>query len=465
MRANTPTELDPALVGGSFERPTRNIPECKDLGHLPGSTSLLQDMKSTIWLLNDVERARSYLAKHGDVHRISLAGIHAVQLIGPDATQAICTNKDQTFSAPLGWLAGVEGILLDGLPLRDFESHRVARRVMAGAFQNKEMRGYSDLLNPLIRDSIGEWPFCKAVNAKAKIRNVMADTSVKVFMGIEEKAQLRRVKKAVKTIWATAAIPIKTTFPGSPFARAIKAREQLEKEFTALIPQRRGTDKPDLFSRLCNTPPAEDGVFTDNELIHQFIVLMIASFDTTTSALTSMVYLLAKHPEWQERLREEALSLGKPEVNFDDLEYMPETEKVIKETMRLYSPSLTLLRRTLREWSFQGHRIPANSLLSVATAYNHRDKRYWSNPDSFDPERFSPDRAEDKSHPYLYAPFGGGAHVCIGQVFANMEIKSFIHPFLLNCRWRLAKDYNAKYVFRPMGSVSGKVPLILTPLS
>ncbi|HEY1954726.1 MAG TPA: cytochrome P450 [Polyangiaceae bacterium] len=79
--------------------------------------------------------------------------------------------------------------------------------------------------------------------------------------------------------------------------------------------------------------------------------------------------------------------------------------------------------------------------------------------------RFSPERAEDKQHPGIYNPFGAGAHACVGMQLANVEMKLFWHRMLTSCRFRLARDYEARHTFSPLGTVSGDVRLGLSRLA
>jgi cytochrome P450 len=94
-----------------------------------------------------------------------------------------------------------------------------------------------------------------------------------------------------------------------------------------------------------------------------------------------------------------------------------------------------------------------------------RHPKWWKEPTKFDPERFAPERAEDKQHPGIYNPFGGGAHACVGMQLANFEAKAFWHKLLHACRFSLEKDYEARHTYNPLGCVSGSVSLRLEPLT
>ena len=78
-----------------------------------------------------------------------------------------------------------------------------------------------------------------------------------------------------------------------------------------------------------------------------------------------------------------------------------------------------------------GLRVPAHTMVYTVPRFTHYMEEYWTDPYAFDPDRFAPERAEHKQHPFLYHPFGGGAHKCIGMHFSQMEYKCFLFQFLL----------------------------------
>lgn len=88
----------------------------------------------------------------------------------------------------------------------------------------------------------------------------------------------------------------------------------------------------------------------------------------------------------------------------------------------------------------------------------------WTEPRRFDPERFSPERREDKSHRCAWTPFGGGAHLCIGQLFGQLEIKAVMHQLLLNYRWSVPDDYTLPYQLVPIAKARDGAPVQLQRL-
>jgi cytochrome P450 len=189
---------------------------------------------------------------------------------------------------------------------------------------------------------------------------------------------------------------------------------------------------------------------------------MFGAFDTTSAAMASMAYLLAKHGDWQERLRVEAR--GVEELDVGNMKSLKELEWAWKETLRLMPVTGILPRRALREVTLGGHTLRPGTAVGVIVGPMGRHPKWWTDPMRFDPERFSPDRAEDKKHPGVYNPFGAGAHACVGMQLANLEMKVFWHKMLRACRFSLSKDYEARHTYTPMGCVSGSVGLKLERL-
>ena len=114
----------------------------------------------------------------------------------------------------------------------------------------------------------------------------------------------------------------------------------------------------------------------------------MAAHDTLTSSLTSFVAVLAAHPEWQTRLREEIAGLGvaaAEPATFDHLEGMPLTDMAFKEAMRLKPPVPSIPRRAVRDFSFMGYAIPAGTAVGVNPLFTHHMPEIWPDPGTFDP--------------------------------------------------------------------------------
>lgn len=96
----------------------------------------------------------------------------------------------------------------------------------------------------------------------------------------------------------------------------------------------------------------------------------------------------------------------------------------------MYPPLPTIPRRAIRDCEYKGYKIPKNAAVGIHPMHTHYMEEYWTNPYLFDPQRWSPERAEYKKHFYQWVPFGGGHHKCLGLNFAEIQTKVFLFHFL-----------------------------------
>jgi len=176
------------------------------------------------------------------------------------------------------------------------------------------------------------------------------------------------------------------------------------------------------------TRAAERGETPLSELqLHdQLVTLFLAGHETTAVALAWTFYYLTEHPEWADRLYEEiATVVGDGTPTVADLAQLPHTQRVIDEALRLRPPIYGIGRRARIEDEVGGYRIPAEAPVIVSPFVMHHHPDYWDHPEQFDPDRFTPEQANNRP-PYRYLPFGGGPHRCIGRHLARMELLAVV---------------------------------------
>jgi len=190
------------------------------------------------------------------------------------------------------------------------------------------------------------------------------------------------------------------------------------------------SERGDLLSMLLNAEYEDGSKMSEKQLLDELVTLFIAGHETTSNALTWTFYLIAKHPEIQEKLHAELDQvLDDSSPSFGDLDALTYTEMVIKESMRILPPVWTLnCRQANEEMVLGNYHIPKDKVFFIAPAANHFNPKYFKDPERFDPERFSAEN-EKKLPRYAYIPFGGGPRVCIGNSFAMMEAKLILATF------------------------------------
>ncbi|XP_037523303.1 cytochrome P450 3A4 [Rhipicephalus sanguineus] len=164
---------------------------------------------------------------------------------------------------------------------------------------------------------------------------------------------------------------------------------------------------------------------TNEEILSNGLVFFIAGFETTGTAMSFMAYLLAKHPDIQDRLREEILAVLERDgaFTYDNVFGIKYLDQVISESLRYYSPVVGFTtRRCSRDYTHNGTTIPAGTSVLIPGYHMSHDPTFWEEPEKFDPDRFSNGK-KGQVDPMVYQPFGQGPRNCIGMRFAQLEMK------------------------------------------
>ncbi|MDP9142866.1 MAG: cytochrome P450 [Pseudomonadota bacterium] len=402
--------------------------------------------------------------RHGEVSWGKAFGIRVITLLGPDANQFVLQNRGDLFASS-AWEYFLAKFFHRGLMLLDFEEHRVHRRIMQGAFTRDALLGYLGVLTPNITTGLDAWQPGNDFRIFNHLKSLTLDLASAVFIGHKPGADAERINKAfLATVQAATGI-IRFPLPGTRWHAGVTGRAVLEDFFRRELPAKRESSGDDLFSRLCRAKTEDGAEFSDDDIVNHMIFVLMAAHDTSTITLSNMVYWLAKHPEWQDRLRDESRALATATPDFEQLAKLETMGWVMKEALRLCAPVPGIPRRAVRDCEYKGFRIPEGSFVNISPWFTHTSPHIWNHPERFDPERFSEGRAEDRAHPFKWVPFGGGAHKCIGLHFGEMEVKAILHQMLLRFRWSVPENYVIKQDFTSLPIPKDRLPVTLEKLA
>jgi len=386
---------------------------------------------------------RRHWEHYGPVAPSYMLGKNTVMLLGPDACGEALQNRDKAFANEPAWSQLVGPFFHRGLMLIDFDDHRDHRRIMQEAFTRPRLDGYTRRLHPAIEQGMAGWAAGREFQAHWRLKELTLDIAADLFMGgarDTSKAEMDRVNRAFITCVQAAAGIVRADVPLTRWGRAYRARKVLEDFLRGYLPAKRAEVTDDIFSVLCHIETEDGARFSDDDVINHMIFLMMAAHDTSTITTSAILQYLGQHPEWQERCRAEALALG-PAPERAELESLVSIDLVMREALRLRAPVPVLVRYTVKDTAVQGVRIPAGTLCSLGIQFTHLMEDYWTDPTVFDPERFGPERREDRSHRFAWEPFGGGVHKCIGMLFAGLEVKAIMHRLLRGYHWSVDPGY------------------------
>lgn len=409
---------------------------------VPGNAGLPVLGHSLEMLRLGLDYAMRRYEQYGPVSWVRAFGVNVVSASGPDATQVVLANKDKAYSQK-GWEYFIGPFFNRGLMLLDFDEHIYHRRLMQLAFTADRLSGYMVQVGDVVRNSVSEWSAKDGFLVYPALKQLTLDVATKIFMATTLGGEATKLTKAfVDTVRAGTAL---IRLPIGRWGAGLAGRKVLEDYFRRSLPAKRASDSDDLFAALCHARTDDGEMFTDEDVVNHMIFLMMAAHDTSTIATSSLVYYLGKNPEWQDQVRKESLALGDEPLTVSTLDRLPTLDLVLKESMRLVAPVPWMVRKTVKDTELLGHHLPEGTFVTTLAWLNHLLPEYWTDPLRFDPERFSEDRREDKSHRFAYMPFGGGVHKCIGMHFGTQEVKTIAHELVRRFEWTVPADYDVRW--------------------
>lgn len=432
----------------------------KELKHIPGERGNLITGNFLSFIKSATGLWTSLKDKYGDVFYYRILHRNHIALGGIDTNKKILVEEAKNTENKEAWETSLSDLFPNSLMLMDGAEHKYHRGIMLDAFKKEPMQGYLSIMPLIIQQELRGlkskeenlmFPFFKMMTLKLATR---------VFFGLDESYDLERINNAISDmVAASTSIPI--NLPFTNFRKGINGRKHLEKLFSELVRERRLNPKEDLFSKFCIAISEEGDSYTDKEIVDHLIFVLMASHDTTAITLTWMSYFLAKHPEWQQIIREETKDVDTKGLQLSDFRPLEKLSLVLKETLRINPPLTMVVRKLTKAIEVHDHQLPENTLVSCIFQLSHNDERVWSDPQQFDPERFNRERKEHMKCPFAYAPFGAGPHHCIGYSFAEMQIKLVIIELLKTYELKVESNYIAQIQDVPLKQPKDNLPIFI----
>jgi cytochrome P450 len=397
-------------------------------------------------------------ATHGDVARVTLGGEALYLVSDPELIRDILVTRNRSFVK--GRALERSRILLgQSLLTSNGDYHLRQRRLAQPGFHRARIAEYGRTMAAYAERAHGHWREGERRDVAEAMTHLTLAIAGKTLFDAEVGGEAREIGEAMTVaieLFDLVTVPFAELLMKLPLPRARRfrrAKARLDETIYRIIAERRrsGEDRGDLLSMLmlARDEDGDGGAMTDEQLRDEALTLFLAGHETTANALAWSWYLLARNPHAEASLHAELDSvLGDRLPTMDDLSRLTYTRSVLAEAMRLYPPAWIIGRRSVAEVEIGDYRIPAGSLVAMSQWVVHRDQRWWSEPERFDPSRWTT-AAESTRPKFAYFPFGGGARLCIGEQFAWTEGVLLIATIARH--WRLR---------RAPGAVVEPLPLI-----
>jgi cytochrome P450 len=341
-------------------------------------------------------------------------------------------------------------VLGDGLLTSEEPLHMRQRRLVQPGFHHQRIAAYGETMLQFADEMTARWQSGSSFDIHRSMLELTLRITGKCLFDSDVESEVKTISDSVTAFMGflpLAFLPYPHLLLKIPFGfigRIHKSQKKLDSLIYTMIADRRssGTDHGDLLSMLLASQDLEGMTsgLTAQQVRDECLTLLLAGHETTANGLSFIFFLMAQHPDVQEKVFAEASSVfgtassdSRPTAA-DIYERLPYCQRVVSEALRMYPPVWVTARTAAVSYAYRGLEIPAGSLLLVPQIAIHRDARWYPEPMRFNPDRFLPEASAARPR-NAYFPFGAGSRICIGENFAWMEAVLVLASVIRN--WRL----------------------------
>jgi cytochrome P450 len=380
----------------------------------PGPTA--PGMAQTLsWMYRPIPFIERCRRRYGPIFTLGLGPQkNAIVIADPGLAKAVMTGNPDVFRA--GDANGIVRPVVgpSSLLVLDGDQHSRHRRIMLPAFGARHGSAFAEQVREIAAARIAGWSAGQTLRLQDEMEAISFEAILTVVFGDQDERR-ERFRELVPDMMRRCASPF-TLLPYfrkelggiTPYARLRRVLDELDELFYAEIADRRAQGpQPDggVLSLLVSATDEEGDPLPDEQVRDELLTLIMAGYETTTSALAWSFERLLRTPAVLDRLLRER-----------DVAYL---DAVVKESLRI-RPVVPVVARKIREPVQLGHHVaPEGSVLMVSVYLLHSDPELYPDPEEFRPERFLGDEPDGS----VWVPFGGGTRRCLGARFAEVEMK------------------------------------------
>jgi len=418
---------------------------------------------------NPVEFISNCLGKFGPIFTVKMLHKNLTFLLGPEVSAPFFRLPDDAMSQPevYGFMTPVfgTGVVYDAEPKKRTQQYQS----MAQGLKSNRLKFYIPKIELECANYLKQWGDSGTVNLLDALSELTILTSSRCLHGDDVRENLFAEVSQLYHDLDKGVTPLSFFFPYAPTkAHALRdnARKEMVRIFSKVIQARKDSgldtsESTDILQIFIDMK-YKDGTTLDNDqIVGLLIALLFAGQHTSSITSTWTIMFLLHNPRcFDEVMKEQETVFGSEDklnepLNFDLVAEMEYLQNCVKESLRMHPPLIMLMRMAMQdiETTLEGKKyiIPKGDIVITSPAVASRMPSVFTNPDSFEPERFGADRNEHKT-PFSFLGFGGGMHACMGQQFGVLQVKTIVSLLLRNYKFELVDsafpepDYTAMVV-------------------
>jgi cytochrome P450 len=399
---------------------------------------------------NPVPVLSRYNQTFGDTFRFYLGGLkEAIVTTDPAVIQHVLKTNAENYQKSEIQVKRMGHFLGKGLLTTHGEAWRTQRRLIQKGFDRKQLDALSSIMQDSLAESLRDFDrqiHDGPVDVYPQLMKITFAMVARSLFGARLKDE--DINLVSRTICTVQEFIVRQTLqpylnPWFAVSGELRRHEAMRSRADAVLMeyiQRRRHEPPghDLLQTLMDARYSDGEGMPDELILSESMQLLVAGHETSSNALSWLLYLLSSRPDCLKMVRHEFDSvLGDAPLNHGDVPKFEFATQVIQEALRLYPPFWMIDRMAVADDRVGDIVIPRESMVIVYVYGAHHASRYWGNPEAFDTERFI--KANDKVRtPFTYLPFGGGPRGCIGGNYAMLQILMILRDLLRRYDFQLA---------------------------
>ena len=442
VSSTSPSE---SVSNATFDAAGRTLPPLlrKNVTSLPLLGHALALKQKPVQLLHEGRQ------QFGEVFALNLAGQMTAVLSGPKANEAFFRAPDDQFSAKEAYQMMVpvfgKGVVYDSPPSVMDEQ----LGFVFPALKDSRLRTYCTYFHEECERYFQSWGSEGTADIYTTTNELTVFIASRCLLGRDFRNNLSAhfaklyhdLQGGINLIAFFA-----PQLPLPAFRRRDKARAEIVRLCSQITAERRrtGVVEEDFIQTLMSARyKHDDRPLTDDEITGLILALLFGGQHTSAVMSAWAVIELLQHPYLLPPLLEEQQTVmsGKSSLAMDNIRSMVRLERLLNETERTHPPLIMLMRKVVRDFSYDKYLIPKGWMAMVSPALSHMLPEVFANPERFDPDRFAPPREEHKQANYTLIGFGGGKHRCIGMAFAYLQVRAIMSYLLRNFELELVSQH------------------------
>ncbi|KAM0941164.1 putative taxane 13-alpha-hydroxylase [Dioscorea sansibarensis] len=378
------------------------------------------------------------VAMHGTVFKTSLMGCPTVIVTGRAGNKFVFSADDETLSVKqppaVVMLVGKCNMLeLTG------PRYKLVKSVVMRFLKPEAIQEYIEPMDSILKNTVNSLKVKDSVLIVPLMKRLTFNITCSLLFGLHDEptndALFEDFSHLFKGLWS---VPL--NLPGTAFRQALRARSNIVRRVTPILKCRREKINEGVVNANSDMLSGLVTKLSDEEIIDNFVALMVASHDTTAILLTLMVWKLARDPHVYQKVSQEQRAIirerhEKPngELTWSEIQRMKYTWRVAQEIMRMIPPVFGNFRKAMKDISFAGYDIPKGWQVFWEVTQTHMNNEIFEKAASFDPSRF--ENLSRSIQTFTYIPFGAGLRMCVGNEFARVEVLTVMHHLVTNFEW------------------------------